>query len=216
MVYNQSVRAVLQAPPDVTTTMEVAAMTRVQRTCTVDGCKGKHEAKGLCHKHYEYNRLFGTPFASVIVGDNNARFWSKVKKTEHCWFWVGTVTKWGYGQFSTVDRRFAAHRYSYSLAHGSIPDGLFVCHSCDNRNCVNPAHLWVGTAQENMTDMQIKGRGYHPCGEGAANAVLSTKQVAAVRGLLEVGMPQREIAAAFGVSQTCVSDIKTGRRRLYG
>jgi hypothetical protein len=87
------------------------------------------------------------------------RFESKIEKTDSCWLWAGTVLANGYGQFWINDGQALAHRTAYEVYIGEIPDGLLVCHSCDVRNCVNPAHLWVGTQSDNRNDMYSKGRG---------------------------------------------------------
>jgi hypothetical protein len=94
------------------------------------------------------------------------RFWQKVNKRgpNDCWEWTASTTGAGYGTigigFKKDKTRYTAlaHRLSYELQNGPIPDGLHVCHSCDNPRCVNPAHLWLGTAADNMTDMVAKGR----------------------------------------------------------
>lgn len=86
------------------------------------------------------------------------RFLQKVFKTESCWLWVGAVNSKGYGSFTFNGKRILAHRYSYILNKGEIPEGMFICHTCDNPACVNPEHLWIGSPLENMVDMFSKGR----------------------------------------------------------
>jgi hypothetical protein len=90
------------------------------------------------------------------------RFWSYVKRLNptECWEWIGKRDKYGYG-FLRIGkiRSFQAHRISYLMFYKIQPGNLFVCHSCDNPPCVNPSHLWLGTAKDNSRDMVSKGRG---------------------------------------------------------
>lgn len=101
---------------------------------------------------------------------NLERFLSKVNKTESCWIWTGFKDK-GYGRMGWKTpkgyRSIPASRISYMLFRGEIPEGMFVCHKCDNPPCVNPDHLFLGSSKENTHDMVKKGR----CKAGWQNAI---------------------------------------------
>lgn len=100
------------------------------------------------------------------------RFWAKVERNaaDECWPWAGytptpTARRLSYGYFYlTKTKKVRAHRVAYELSVGEIPEGLFVCHRCDNPRCCNPAHLWLGTAAENNADRDAKGRAGPPPG----------------------------------------------------
>ena len=87
-----------------------------------------------------------------------ARFMSRVKKTNGCWYWKGIVNTNLYGSFFAGGLRIPAHRFSYMVYSGEIADGLCVCHKCDNPPCVNPSHLFLGTKRVNAMDRDLKGR----------------------------------------------------------
>jgi hypothetical protein len=84
--------------------------------------------------------------------------WSRVTRGDGCWEWTGTRDDAGYGKFEYLTVTYRVHRLSWSLENGSIPDGLLICHNCDNPPCVRPDHLFLGTQQDNVDDMWDKGR----------------------------------------------------------
>lgn len=142
------------------------------------------------------------------------RFWSKIdcsgNHPEGCWEWQCS-TKHGYGTFHIGGRRvnggidLIASRASWMLVNGDIPDGLDVLHTCDNRKCCNPAHLYLGTDADNARDKVNRKR--HPRGENTYNAKLTWKQVREIREQYSTGMLQLEIAKEFGVRQQYISRI---------
>lgn len=129
-----------------------------------------------------------------------------VNSTTGCWEWTGNVLANGYGSLIYAGHRVYAHRASFQEFVGPIPDGMMVCHKCDNPRCINPEHLFVGTGSDNMRDCTNKGRNFRPglglLGTKSAQSVLADADVLAIRRLAKEGMPQRAIANQFGVSQS--------------
>lgn len=93
-----------------------------------------------------------------VSAEAQARFWAKVDKSGDCWLWKASLKPSGYGHFNVAGKSVRAHRLAYQLSIGPIPDGKMLCHSCDNPQCVNPAHLTPGTNSENQQDSLAKGR----------------------------------------------------------
>jgi hypothetical protein len=128
-----------------------------------------------------------------------------------CWLWALSVTRKGYGKVTTKGRKkVRAHRLSWTIFRGEIPDGALVCHHCDTPSCVNPEHLFLGTPKSNMDDMIAKGRKRVSAGEAQPNAKLTVALVAEIRALYRSGLiGQRTLARRFGVSRSTAQRVVT-------
>lgn len=164
----------------------------------------------------------GTPYRGGqkvgYRGTAEERFFRKVNKTDTCWLWIGAMVpglaKGGYGCFNFNQKIQRAHRVSWQIHHGPIPEGMQVLHHCDVRHCVRPDHLFLGTHDNNMKDMARKGRarGSGPPGELAGPAKLKAVQVLEIRKLAKTtGLTQDEIANRFGVTQGAIHCILSGK-----
>ena len=141
------------------------------------------------------------------------RFWDKGEKTDDCWNWKGARFNHGYGQFWNGRRPVVAHRYSWELHNGPIPDGLHCLHVCDTPDCVNPSHLFLGTHQDNMTDMVNKGRSRSvSAGEANRHAKLTEGAVRQIRKYHAAGgCTQYWLADVYGVNQQTISKVVNGK-----
>lgn len=151
------------------------------------------------------------------------RFWSKVNKDGpipihrpelgQCWEWVASCYKCsGYGQFGVKTKKVTAHRFSWELLNGKVLNGLFVLHKCDNRKCVNPQHLFLGTAKDNTQDMMSKNR--HPrisyYGDTNPHHKLTQEQVRFIRDNYVRGKnTYKHFATMFNVSVSCICSVIT-------
>lgn len=124
-----------------------------------------------------------------------------------CWLWTASYKITGYGQFHYKGKPRNAHRVSYEIYCEPVPDNLFVCHKCDNRLCVNPDHLFLGTNQDNVDDMVSKGRNLK--GETQNNTKLTEAQVWEI---VNDKRPQKNICEEYCITRQTVYNIKTGRK----
>ncbi len=133
-------------------------------TCFIPGCSTAVMAKGLCCKHYARQRRYGR---THLIRKEPTKFKLLVERLEEqsipipeagCIIWLGSTSTNGYGQLVYKNRKVHAHRAAWELRHGPIPNGLEVCHTCDQRACIQDHHLFLGTHQDNMQDAARKGR----------------------------------------------------------
>ncbi len=129
-----------------------------------------------------------------------------------CWLWGSSITPRGYGMCNAGGKWRRAHRVSWEVYHGPIPEGLSVCHRCDMPACVNPDHLFVATHLENMRDRDTKGRRSPPQGEAHGGSKLRDNDVREIRRLAAVGLSRRDIATRYSMSKSAIDFILTGRR----
>lgn len=130
-----------------------------------------------------------------------------------CWGWLGQTDDKGYGRIrdKSSGEVYKSHRLSWTIHKGDIPDGMCICHKCDNPACSNPEHLFVGTQADNVSDMMNKGRGKKAHGEGHAGAKLTELDVAFIRHWMKCGYNNSEIAEVFPVNDRSISNIKIGK-----
>lgn len=147
------------------------------------------------------------------------RLYGNAKKNEHsgCWEWKGSTNRGGYGRIIVGSRKDGtrrnelAHRLSYMLNNGVIPEGMEVCHKCDNRSCINPDHLFLGTRQDNIDDRERKGRNIVFTGEEQQNAKLTKKAVKDARWERAYkGTSFQKLADKYGVSKKTMMNAING------
>lgn len=176
------------------------------------------------------SRRCGAGRRKVSVSD---RFWANVVKTDSCWLWTGDADKDGYGRIGRSGAQIRAHRFSYEIHNGAIPQGMLVCHTCDTPACVRPDHLWLGTAADNNEDMGRKGRRGAVArektllyqnperspshidpkitqGENNGRAKLTWEQVSEIRSL-SGSLGTVELAQRYGISRGNIRRIVTGK-----
>jgi hypothetical protein len=152
------------------------------------------------------------------------KFWSQVDKNGPvirpelgpCWVWTrAKATRYGYGIFGPAWKRvYRAHRFAWTMEHGPIPDGLFLCHACDNPPCVRPSHLFLGTQKDNMADCSQKGRidtSAKHYGTAHHSARLTENDVREIRRRAGIGDQPRTLSNEYGVSFQTIWRIVRGK-----
>jgi len=182
-------------------------------TCFIEGCSGKHLARGYCSKHYQ--RLWrGAENPEVGKhGTLEQRFWKKVQKRapNECWPVIAKWARYGNMRVPGQNKHVGIHRVAYTLFVGAIPDGMVVMHACDNPKCCNPAHLGVGTNLDNQRDMIAKGRKLTGAARGSDSykAVLNEDKVRYIKAHPELS--NSELGVKFGVVSNTINAIRKGK-----
>jgi len=188
-----------------------------QMICKIDGCSGAGPFKlGYCNRHYLRQYRYGAPTGGKdkMSYDTLPEQWFDnhyIEDASGCWLWTGHINKAGYGAFGKKHRIILAHRFSYERFRGKIPDGLFACHKCDVRRCVNPAHIFIGSGLENFDDMRRKGRD-RVRGMDSGCRKLNDQLV---RWVLEADLGNRATARALGLSHSTVNNIRSGKAWMH-
>ena len=177
----------------------------MRAVCSV--CGSPAVGRGYCKNHYRAfmkhgdsthrENLRGVPFDGRYHPDPDTG----------CWLWVGGVNSDGYGTWSAHGET-KAHRGSWVMHNGGIPEGMHVLHKCDRPNCVNPDHLFLGTHQDNMADLRKKGRAYGAAGEQNFGAKLTEEQALMV---MVDSRTAQVIAEDYGISKEAVDLIRNGK-----
>lgn len=192
--------------------------------CEVEFCTNEKHSANYCLTHYRQFKK-GEDFRPIrskikFLLNEKDRFLSSFTKRldKYCWEWNGTINNYGYGvMYREKYKRILAHRMSWIHYKGELPDDKCVLHHCDNRVCVNPNHLFLGSRDDNNKDMVSKGR-HNPygsrtgktAGEKHGGSKLTEKDVKMIRNSDQSGA---ELARKLGISKTTVCDIK--KRRIW-
>lgn len=193
------------------------------KPCKVSGCKLPHDAKGYCKTHYlRWRRTGSTERTRPIYDDGRSirehlieKFLNGIRKLESgCW---ACDTAEGGGKYPRVkiDRgnfgsdRMSVHRLSYEHFNGPIPDGMLVCHKCDNPLCCNPDHLFLGDHKDNAVDASQKDRTNF--GEKGTNTRLTENEVIEIYEKHDAGVSASELGRQYGVTYQCIFLIVTGK-----
>lgn len=192
----------------------------IKKKCGVDGCPTKHYTQGYCAKHYcrlkKHGDLNAVNYHYTNIYPTLEDYFHKntIKETNGCWIWTGTKLRRGYGGVGSTRwgkqfKIYSAHRLSYFYYKGEIPEGIFVCHSCDNPSCINPDHLFLGTHEDNMRDMINKARKGNKFGEEGANAKLTKEQAIYILQNMET-ITAWELSMQFNVCRQTIQNIWRG------
>jgi hypothetical protein len=174
------------------------------RRCSVPGCERAYDTQGYCGRHYMTLRRNGDPTEIRQHQIHGKALEERIDAYidaygDGCWEWIGTQNGQGYGVLRVGEGNQLAHRLSWEREYGKIPRGMYVLHRCDNRGCVRPEHLFLGTLADNNADMISKKRHHTKLTETE------------VREIKDLSGSNTEIAARYGVSRVLVGKIRLGK-----
>lgn len=182
-------------------------MDQRMKSCPYQGCDADVVKRGMCEGHYRQS-MRGVPLGPIRRRNRSdkERFDAFVRRGDGCWEWTGAIGTTGYGNFKLGKLGIiGAHRAALILTGVELPPGAFICHRCDNRACVRPDHLFIGTPADNNADMVAKGRVSTPW------AKITPDQVVEIRRRYAAGELPRQIAPNYGVASTAISRAVHGR-----
>lgn len=173
--------------------------------------KGRNQPSFCGRECYDkYHFIWSQATEEQILERLKMHFEKNVIRQDGCWDWKGYIARNGYAEIAR-SKNFSikhAHRISWMIHKGKIPEGLFICHKCDNPKCTNPDHLFIGTHQDNNKDRDEKGRTIK--GEKVASSILNDEQVREIKNLLSLDHSTSEIAKKFAISTTTAKRINNG------
>ena len=203
--------------------MKTKVCIRCKKELTLDSFTRGHNKKdkaveyvrNVCFRcQYGWNDFWELATEGEKVERMKELFGARVIKKDDCWDFEGITNSAGYFYIKTGGRfnpkSIAAHRVSWMIHNGEIPEGMCVLHTCDNRRCTNPEHLFLGTNADNVSDREQKGRGNQRRGEDHNKAVLTVIEVRKIKRLLMLGVPATKIARDFEVGNSTIYNIKYG------
>ncbi len=189
---------------------------QIKKTCIIDGCDKFLHGHGYCRKHYWRFKNNGDPnivkniLYKSVYSDQHELFLDKIKPNVEtgCIEWQGVISNNGYGIICFNGSHQTVHRYSYEYSNGTIENNLCVCHHCDNKLCVRPDHLFLGSQFENMHDMIKKGRAVFPVGERNGNKKISETEAINIINLIKSGKRNLEIEKETNINSNIISQIR--------
>lgn len=176
--------------------------------CKIDGCDLPTRSWNLCSRHYYKLRTKGLDGEYTVVGNDKKRL--KINSSiddNGCWIWK--KSKWnGYGKTILKGKNMAAHRASWTVFMGEIPQGMQINHKCHVRACINPDHLYVGTQKENVRDTKLAGRKVQVKGSAVTISKLKERDIPKIRIMIQNKVSKIKIADMFDVSLSCIRSIE--------